>query len=264
MGNDIVDLDAPGAVNKSENSRFMKKVFTDAEIRHIRASAQPDAVLWGIWAAKETAFKVVAKSCPDALFSPKKYNVRLYRNDPSAHPGSVQTGAVTTPDGCVAVKVFFHEGHIHCIGVSGNQGDLATIRHGHGYKQAEYGLQGDALPPSARESLAVRRLALRHIARCFGRNEADMEIPGSTGPPLLYVNGRRDKIDISLSHDGRFVAYAFTLQHAGDLTVSAHADNSRQSWPDNKTPAQARTGFAMLPARPLVFGQGIPGNKRNL
>lgn len=212
MGNDIVDLNAPGAVNKSQNTRFMKKVFTAEETQAIRQSNYPDAMLWALWAAKETTYKVVAKSIPDAIFSPLKYRVKLVR-DEAIITGNTQTGTVTTQSGVVTVCVFFHENHVHCIGINGKHRDMRKIYHGYGFEERAYA-DYPSLSPAARESLAARKLALKHIAQCCGRNIEDMEIikngeARAPGPPMLYFKGKQDKIDISLSHDGRYVAYAF-------------------------------------------------------
>lgn len=215
MGNDIVDLNTPWAVNKSRNARFMAKVFTEDETQAIGQSGNPDAMLWALWAAKETAYKVTAKSIPDALFSPLKYRVKLVRGE-AANTENTQTGTVTTQSGIVTVCVFFHENHVHCIGINGNHRDTGKLYHGYGCGESECE-DCPSLSPAARESLAARKLALKHIAQCCGRNIEDMEIRKNgedreTGPPMLYFKGKKDKIDISLSHDGRYVAYAFLPQ----------------------------------------------------
>jgi hypothetical protein len=212
VGNDIVDLDAPGAENKSRNLRFMKKVLTADEIDRVTASCRPDAALWGIWAAKETAYKVLSKSFPDAAFSPLKYRLAIHH--PAVKPGESQEGIVSTPHGPVAVKIFFGLGYVHCIGNRGDVVDVQNIMHGHGRTR----LHGDKDAPVSRlESAAVRNLALAHVARFLNKSAAEMEIrghvlAGRTRPPALFFKGEKEPIDISLSHDGRFVAYAFCGQ----------------------------------------------------
>ncbi len=111
---------------------------------------------------------------------------------------------VDTPHGRIAVKVFVFQSHLHCIGTSGNPRILDTVLWG--YHRMDH-------PPTC-PSAAVRTLALGHIARCLNLSAEDMEIRNDihnygTGPPMLYIKGERAPIDISLSHDERFVGYGF-------------------------------------------------------
>jgi phosphopantetheinyl transferase (holo-ACP synthase) len=180
------------------------------EKRLVDRSERPDAVLWGLWAAKETAYKVIFKSFPHASSSPLKYRV-IFEPADFSNTYDKQAGVVETPHGRVSVKIFYHENHVHCIGINGDMTDVEKIMHG-------YGNTGLPVTPdissSKHESAAVRKIALAHVARILQRNADDMEIKssvhnGQTQPPALYLNGIKEAIDISLSHDERFVAYAF-------------------------------------------------------
>lgn len=208
VGNDIVDIGAPGAKNKSSNQRFTAKILTMDEARAVRCNHHPDAALWALWAAKETAYKTISKSFPGASSAPLKYRVMIGQGN--------STGMVETPHGNVAVRFFFHENHINCIGINGTTRDLDVILWGFGPANCP----GNAhLSPSMRESTAARTLVIGHIARHCGINAEAMEIKNDlhahgTGPPVLYVNGRRSMIDISLSHDEGFAAYAFCTRPA--------------------------------------------------
>lgn len=206
VGNDIVDIGAPGAKNKSSNQRFTAKILTLDEARAVRCDRRPDAVLWALWAAKETAYKTISKSFPGASSAPLKYRVMMEQGN--------STGMVETPYGNVAVKFFFHETHINCIGIDGTIKDLDLVLWGYGPANCP---ENAPLSPSMRESAAARALAIGHIARHCGINAHAMEIKNDlhahgTGPPVLYVNGKRGMIDISLSHDERFAAYAFCIR----------------------------------------------------
>ncbi|MDA3834641.1 MAG: hypothetical protein PF495_14750, partial [Spirochaetales bacterium] len=70
---------------------------------------------------------------------------------------------------------------------------------------------------SEKESFAVRRLAIKNIAKSFHINAQDIRIiRHHTGnrlhPPMVYVNGKMQNTELSLSHDGRFAACAFLIQ----------------------------------------------------
>lgn len=196
VGNDIVDLDAPGAKNK--NARFAAKILAPDEAGGVRQSASPDILLWAFWAAKETAYKVISKSHPGADFSPLRYHTAFSRSN-----GNLLPGMVKTPHGRVTVNVFLFHTHVLCIGTDDIHRHLDYVR---------WGCQ--TMDSSTCESTAVRELAIDHIARYCGLNAENLEIRNNisnygTGPPILYVKGERAPIDISLSHDGRFVGYAF-------------------------------------------------------
>lgn len=217
VGNDIVDLDAPGAKNKGLDIRFMRKILTGDEMGLVLSRTTPDAFLWALWAAKETAYKAIAKGSPEALFSPRKYRVRIQRES-SPDPGIVQEGTVVTPWGTAATRTFIRKDHVHCIGIRQTRPDAdektEDIHYGSGRlaPHAAY----CRLSPSGRESATARKMAVRHIGRLSGRNENQMEIRPApeiygSGAPALFFNGKPDRIDISLSHDTRFAAYAFLL-----------------------------------------------------
>ena len=75
VGNDVVDLKEPANAGKSQDSRFLKKILTNAEIEFVQNAENPDAALWSLWACKETAYKVIKKSFPDAAFLPRRWQV---------------------------------------------------------------------------------------------------------------------------------------------------------------------------------------------
>jgi hypothetical protein len=210
VGNDVVDLKTPEARNKSLDVRFIQKTLNRDEQQVVFVSAKPDSILWALWAAKETAYKAVSKSIPDITSAPRCYPVTLDCGDRDAEA----FGAVYTPVGVVPVKIFFHSDYVHCIGGTGCSRNLEEILFGLGEIRSDeepffYSL-------SERESLTARKLIKKRIASCFGRNPDDIHVvcengPRSHGPPKVCFKGQKGQIDISLSHDGRFAAYAFLL-----------------------------------------------------
>jgi hypothetical protein len=119
------------------------------------------------------------------------------------------SGTVSTPCGTVIITSFVTRDYIHCIGIAGSPVDLhdvvwdvEQITTG-GTSTADY------------ESLSVREAAEKRLASYLHVEPTEIDVcrlRGSSGlgPPLVYCRGSRAEIDISLSHDGRFAAYAFT------------------------------------------------------
>jgi phosphopantetheinyl transferase (holo-ACP synthase) len=229
-----VDLREPANTGKSRNSRFLKKILTDAEIEFVQNAENPDMALWSLWACKETAYKVIKKSFPDAAFLPRRWAVifnpaRLgfprhqpeegfaaargrsrYYCEPTAPAGgstkfqSVYSyGEVVIPGkDRVYIRLTSNPQYVHCVGA-----DVLTALD-------KLIWSVDALPEKEKinPSLYLRNYLGQSLAKHFSGNFRHIKIKrtrenGELQPPLVYINGRKTDIDISLSHDGRFIAY---------------------------------------------------------
>ena len=212
VGNDIVDLTNPSTRRKSQDIRFINRVFTQGEQKQILSSANPDVMLWALWAGKEAAYKVVSKSYPAVPSVPRAYNVsfdedviQLSRNCSGCY---IISGAVRTPRGLILIKAFQTHDSIHCIGVSGSPEGVDSVIWG--VKRISKSLNA----PPYFESSAVREAAKRHLSLYLNRKPDEIEIhrprgARGLGVPIVYVNDCHAGVDISLSHEGEFVAYAF-------------------------------------------------------
>ena len=208
MGNDIVDRRAVDAVGKGRDERFVRRVLTDPERRGWRQSADPDQYLWRAWAAKEAAYKAIAKSRPDISASPRGYQA-VFEHGIS---GQNLPGVVQTPRGPVYILVMIRADYIHCIGQALLHPEHLTW--GVERISAEPGPAGDHDPE--RQSAVVRRAASARISAYMGLPAADIQIrryqdqcSRRRSPPGVYIRGVYSEIDLSLSHHGRFAAYAF-------------------------------------------------------
>ena len=218
IGNDIVDLTSLESIGKSRDRRFIARVFTPEEQERIDRSPSPDTTLWMSWAAKEAAFKAVSKSRPGLSFIHRAYVVTFHPNEPgkAAHILLQKTdgdkvpiqerGVVMTPAG--PVDAFFtlsSSDRVHCV---------AAAKNAHGGASAATAVQvreerrDSPLDPSA----AVRRVAIHHLASALKASPYYVDIRRDKtahgyGAPRVFIQGRRTDIDISLSHDGRYIAF---------------------------------------------------------
>lgn len=205
VGNDIVDLFTKGTAGRAKDNRFVDRILTDDEKKVLFCRQEsPDSLLWALWAAKETAFKAVNKSFPDISSAPRRYAVTLQAQSLK----SKIAGCVNTPAGAVAVSIFIRDTHIHCIGTTGNPDDLDNVVFGTKRMDAE---SEELL--YRQQSVQVRKLAKEKIARCFNMDTGNIDIRRSRqkkqpGPPVIRFNDRESFMDISLSHHGRYVAFA--------------------------------------------------------
>jgi hypothetical protein len=211
------------------DSRYLKKTLTDEEIEIVHLSQNPDRALWSFWACKEAAYKVLKKSHPMDSFIPHRWSARI-RLPSAKHPASLETesnillksitgsyhqphegyqkGHVITPEReAVDVYLSSHLSYVHCI-ASNSLAALDSSIWGVNILPGRKNGQNDN--PS---SLAGKCLACR-LAIFLRLSQSDIKIRRIKNgtellPPIVYIGGMRADIDISLSHDGRFVSYAF-------------------------------------------------------
>ncbi|MBS3808774.1 MAG: 4'-phosphopantetheinyl transferase superfamily protein [Desulfobacterales bacterium] len=213
MGNDIVDLRDANSAGKSQDERFVGRVLVKSEMREMERAKFPDKWLWSAWAAKETAYKVISKARPDIKSSPRSYEVSFE----DAKIGEKFPGRVATPAETVHILLSINENYIHCIGRTGKRPFWKDIISEANHIAPDPGCGGDC--NSERQSAAVRLAARKRIASIIDLRADDIAIERSKGPrgptpPAVYIRGEMAEIDISLSHHGRFAAFAF---HGGNL-----------------------------------------------
>jgi hypothetical protein len=207
IGNDIVDLTAPENLKKSLDGRFLDRVFTPDEQDLIGSASWADAMLWALWAGKEGAYKVLSKGDPGIPSTPRRYHVKFFEKHGGAclHEGgdALWSGIVDSPAGKVSFQTLFTVRYVHCLAITDvrltNQMVISQVVN---------------LADSTDTSFAVRRAAVGYLAAILDISPAHIEIrrfrtPKGYGPPRVFLDGRPADIDISLSHDGDYGAFAF-------------------------------------------------------
>lgn len=235
VGNDIVDLAEPRTEGRATDDRFVGRVFDGAEQAAIRGSAEADLELWTRWAAKEAGFKVVSK----LLGAPPPFVHRAFRVEwtESAPPGSgvegdvVREGRVGYEGREARVTVSLGPESVHAVAYGAQDGPPPAV---HVHPNVAL-LDADPSPWSgpleelrarftereldavySRHSAAVRLGARADLSRAMGVEEARLEIvcdPGPTSqrPPRVMLDGERAQADVSLSHDGRWIAWVLWI-----------------------------------------------------
>ena len=193
------------------------------ERERIRASSHPDLELWSLWAAKEAAFKVISKALPEPpVFHHARFEV-------VEGPGTpIRTLAYE--DQTVTLDLARCGGRLLAWAWSGATTEI-YVGHAELEKvRSRLGLSPDVetwvsayFSPEERDAIhslpsALVRLAAREDAiRLLGQLNPDLRIvcpPGHTGlrPPYLMSGSEPvDGADISLSHDGPWIAWAIRL-----------------------------------------------------
>jgi phosphopantetheinyl transferase (holo-ACP synthase) len=211
-----VDLTHHHAKGKSTDTRFRKRVFLPDEERFILADVQPDAMLWAFWTGKEAAYKAVRKDYADIPSIPRLYRVSLEKANEADNGYLLRQGktfligTVETPQGNICLETTIAPDYVHSIATAffPTPGENIVF-------QVNRMLKGHSAS-SAYESWYVRAAAKKRLSRYLHGETDDIEIrrdkgPGGIGPPYVYFQKQTAPIDISLSHDGAFAAYAFTV-----------------------------------------------------
>ncbi len=190
VGNDVVDLGDPYLLGSERRQRYVDRICCDSERRQIAQARDPLWLLWALFAAKEAAFKAISKRRPGVIFAHSKFvvepDLRSVRHD----------------DLTLALRVTRCGEAIHAIATLGP--DDATIGGVHRVRS------GADLSRAARRGL---RTALAPVLSCRASELTVVRspIPGSWngfGPPSLRKRGEPVAIDVSLSHDRHYVAFA--------------------------------------------------------
>jgi phosphopantetheinyl transferase (holo-ACP synthase) len=220
VGNDVVDLCDPSTVGKSLNERFVARILSPQEVA-VFGERLTDTLLWQLWAAKESAYKIVAK---------------VFGTSPPARALSVRAGGTTdgelgfvdTAQGPIQVRWTVEPQFVHCVAWWPHTAPAdAQCRIVSGVQSAqEAGVVKTRL--SRHERLSARNTdsgAVRSLAKAlFARDDeavGELEIirdctDSGFGPPHFQRHGRLlPGTDLSLSHHGRFVAAVVTRPPSG-------------------------------------------------
>jgi len=195
VGNDVVDLGDVDARTGARHPRFDERVFAPSERRRIAASADGEQLRWILWAAKESAYKLARRGDARAVFAPTRFVVELddRRRGCVRHAGRTYPVRVTLDGDCVHVVATLPDIRDVLAGTR----RIAARRDG-------------AASREARElAIAAAAMRLRVDARALTITR-EKRIPR-----LRLREGGREVALLSLSHHGRFVAYACAFPGAG-------------------------------------------------
>ena len=214
IGNDIVDITTLENLAKASNERLVHRVLSTTEQKYLSGSTCPELVFLAQWAAKESAYKLLRKRNPDLLFAHARFEVHgaHHINSQNKYTGKV-TYALTPHSDQIRVNVEWElsQHWLHCVARSPDNPAPYTrsIEEINDALISGEFSRAELVSIYSDQSKAVRNLAKRllydrgiHNASII-RHEEERRY----SPPWIYVNNRRlSHLDLSLSHDGRFMA----------------------------------------------------------
>ena len=207
VGNDIVDLTDPETAPGAHHPRFPDRVCCPEEQRRLREMDDPNALLWRYWCAKESAFKALRKVMPTLPFSLREFRTR-WKSEAS---GQTVFGQVLAAGYVAEITVEGHPWYLHAIArvVLPDRNAIVPGEEMSGVRQ----LAGDCSV-----SVEARRFLTEAVAPMLRCHPDELRVVRSRErrtPPQLLVRNMPSNVDISLSHHGRFVAYACALPVGG-------------------------------------------------
>ncbi len=198
VGNDVVDLGDPQSSPEALHARFDERVFTPDEREALNASVSMHVLRWTFWAAKESAYKVAKKLDPTVRFFPRDFAVRQMTGGRAVvihRAGLFDVRLDSTDDWVCAVAT---------VPAAGPPATPDPVRSGVAR------LEGSGADPSR----TVRELVCAALGPSMNLPPERVRIATNGRIPVALWQGRRLAVDLSLSHHGRFVAWAW-----GECTI---------------------------------------------
>ncbi len=190
VGNDVVDLRDVDADIATYRDRFDERVFRDDEREAISGDELGRDTRWQYWAAKEACFKVAKQEDASTVFSPRAFEVYSDRRWVETFMPVQHTSG--------QFMVILEPGRdcVHALAARGAS-DFAHVLRA-------------VVPcdPSTEAGSEVRRLAREAVAKRLDVAVERFEITRDGRVPKLRLDGECLDTSLSLSHHGRWVAYA--------------------------------------------------------
>jgi len=192
VGNDVVDLHDPESQPEALHPRFDARVFSAGEREALSASGSPHSLRWSFWAAKESAYKMAKKVDAAVRFMPRDFLVR---------PVAEGWILVLHETGSFEVRLERTDEWVHAVATLTAANGLSTHR--------SVTARIEPLEaPGADASRTVRESARAALSSRMDLPPEQVQIEAEQGIPVVLWRNRRLPVDLSLSHHGRFVAWA--------------------------------------------------------
>ncbi|MBI2269140.1 MAG: 4'-phosphopantetheinyl transferase superfamily protein [Bacteroidetes bacterium] len=212
LGNDIVDMEDGRNLNRSGQKRFLDKLFTPSEQQLISASDMPDHMIWVLWSIKESAYKVVNRSTGIRSYVPLSYKVQL--------SSALLKSKMINRENSSGVK--FLDSSISALGFKLFAKTLVTRNFIYSHASSEFSylkhvkwnIEKTTATKPEQQSHTIRESAKKHIAQTQRIEMSEISISNDEGrPPCVQINHKSiNKIDLSFTHDGPYLAYSYILR----------------------------------------------------
>ncbi len=219
VGNDIVDLHDPESRPEALHKRFDARVFTSDELEALNSSVSAHALRWTLWAAKESAYKVAKKLDPAVRFVPRDFLVRRLAEGRAlvvheTGPFDVRLRRTDEWVSAVATRRAANAASIMAANAASvtaaNAASVTAANAPEAHRSVSAGIERLEVH-GADPSQTVRELVCAALALRMNVPPGQVQIATDRGIPVARWRNRRLPVDLSLSHHGRFVAWAWVI-----------------------------------------------------
>lgn len=189
VGNDIVDLRLASKSGRWQSKRLWDKVFTLGEQKYLRKSLNADVEIWRLWSMKESAYKVYVQKYATAFFNPRRIECLI---------NSETCGMVRIDE-----KSFFSlssrfKNAVHTITTETE--DIEP-------KAACQETDAESFEDMRKECYQKVLTLFSHLKNT---NIESLKISkNELGVPYIYNEEKKSDVSLSISHHGRYYAFAF-------------------------------------------------------
>ncbi|WP_373056239.1 4'-phosphopantetheinyl transferase superfamily protein [Zunongwangia sp. H14] len=188
IGNDIVDLELAARESNFMRPGLQEKVLTEAERYVIRTSKFPEEQFWLFWTMKEAVYKAHQRR----FNLSRKFNPKEFKCSCKVSMDFRISGTVYIQNFKYSTDAKLSEGFIHC---------LATASPSEEIKFKIFS-----------EKTALKKALISSFSRLHRLQSEDVEIlKHPNGIPQLLYCGKHKRHAFSLSHHGRFSAFAYAV-----------------------------------------------------
>lgn len=203
VGNDIVALNDKDNITSFNRAKYLMKISLPTEIIVSKLTGiKQTAFLWSI---KESAYKLTQKHLSSTSFHPKHYQL-ISCNQLSENNFQSSIEYIPLKLKLYAITQINNE-YIHTIMVL-NQEHLNYCH----YQTIKYASKTSQL----KISKEIKKTLIQNVSSSLGINPSGKIniTKNKHGIPYLLLNNKTlNSLDISISHDGEFGAYAFLYFH---------------------------------------------------
>ena len=216
IGHDLVYRPGMNVPSGNRLIRYLNKAYLPDEQSFIQNHAERDFAISGLWALKESAYKVWAKKTGLRKWNPKDFGVLEFPSQDYHIPFSDKkeesgfqdydffSSVIQYPIGLLHGKIASFSDYLIAF-VSDDEEELKAIH---------WGIKTDF---SKDLSKAVRKFVLERIKKEGLHFEGEIH-SDKNGIPMISIPNHT--IDLSFTHDHQMVSYAFTLSKLFSLTSS--------------------------------------------
>jgi len=201
IGNDIVDIVTAEKQSNWQREGFLKKVFTCKEQTFISNSDHASLIVWLLWSMKESAYKIYMQQYLRCFFSPSKFECNMIFKSNGLYLGEVFIKNIS----CKTISHVSSD-KISTLALLKNKlSDEVIIQNNFRFSKTDYYTQQQETYENTLKDFSKKiNKPVKHLS--IKKDEF--------GIPHLYYKQVQIGESVSLSHHGRYGAYAIAINRA--------------------------------------------------